>query len=239
MTLLYFPKMSLNTKKHLLEIANRLNSYGLTLNMNECVFGASQLNVLGYKLNASGITASDEKIAAVKNSPEPVTIKELRQFLGPVNYQRRFIENAAELLSPLQDYLKGKVKNETKISLNCIALQAFKKVKEIIANLAYLAHPKAYAKLQLKTDASATSLGNVLKQIYDDKIEVLGYYSKSLTDAQKHGSQSDAFSFPTDSSINIKSVPVPKTNFCILIDTSFLHQARQEGGPTGALHRGP
>ena len=90
-------------------------------NMND---GASQLNVLGYKLNASGITASDEKIAAVKNFPEPITIKELRQFLGLVNYQRRFIENAAELLSPLQDYLKGKVKNETKISLNCNALQA-------------------------------------------------------------------------------------------------------------------
>ena len=94
------------------------------------------------KLNASGITASDEKIATVKNFPKPVTIKELRQFLDLVNYQRRFVENAAELLSPLQDYLKGKVKNETKISLNCNALQAFKKVKEITANLAYLAHPK-------------------------------------------------------------------------------------------------
>ena len=326
--IIIFSKNELEHKKHLLEIANRLNSYGLTLNMNKCVFGASQLNVLGYKLNASGITASDEKIAAVKNFPAPVTIKELRQFLGLVNYQRRFIENAAELLSPLQDYLKGKVKNETKISLNCNALQAFKKVKEIIANLAYLAHPKAYAKLQLKTDASATSLGGVLEQIYDDKIEVLGYYSESLTDAQKHystydlellsvysnvkyfeymlldkpfviftdnkplvnsfakpsenhsprqvrqlsylsqfdcniqhlpgrnnivadclsrvivanileepmpislesiadaqqhESQSDAFSFPIDSSINIKSVPVPKTNFCILIDTSLPH----------------
>ena len=48
--------------------------------------GASQLNVLEYKLNASGITASDEKIEVVKNFPEPVTIKKVRQFLGPVNY---------------------------------------------------------------------------------------------------------------------------------------------------------
>ena len=312
----------------LLETANRLNSYRLTLNMNKCVFGASQLNVFGYKLNASGITASDEKIKAVKNFPESVTIKEVRQFLGPVNYQRRFIENAPKLLSPLQDYLKGKVENEIKISLNCNALKAFKKVKEIIANLAYLAHPKDYAKLQLKTDASATSLGGVFEQIYDNKIKVLGYYSKSLTDAQKHysiydlellsvysnvkyfeymlldkpfviftdnkslvnsfakpsenhsprqmrqlsylsqfdcsiqhlpgrnnivadclsrvivdnileehmpislesiadaqqhESQSDAFSFSTDSSINIKFVPIPKINFCILIDTSLPH----------------
>ena len=97
--------------------------------MNKCVLGASQLNVLGYKLNASGITASDETIAAVKNFPEPVTIKELRLFLGLVNYQCRFIKNTAELLSLLQDYLKGKVKNKTKISLNCNALQAFKKKK--------------------------------------------------------------------------------------------------------------
>ena len=52
---------------------------------------------------------------------------------------------------------------------------------------AYLAHPK----LQLKTDASATSLGGVLEQIYDNKIEALGYYSKSLTNAQKHYSAYD------------------------------------------------
>ena len=132
-----------------------------------------------------------KKIAAVKNFSEPVTIKELCQFLGLVSYQRRFIKNTAELLSPLQDYLKGKVKNETKISLNCNALQTFKKVKEIIANLSYLAHPKAYAKLQLKKDASATSLDGVLEQIYDDKIEVLSCYSKSLIDAQKHYSTYD------------------------------------------------
>ena len=72
------------------------------------------------------------------------------------------------------------------ILFNCNAQQAFKKVKEIIANLAYLAHSKAHAKLQLKTNASATSLCGVLEQIHDNKIEVLGYYSKSLTDAQKH-----------------------------------------------------
>ena len=91
----------------------------------------TKCTVLDYKLNASGITASDEKIAAVKNFLEPVTIKELRQFFGLVNYQRRFIENAVELLFPLQDYLKGKVKKKTKISLNCNVLQAFKKIKEI------------------------------------------------------------------------------------------------------------
>ena len=78
--IIIFSKNELKHKKHLLEIANRLNSYGLTLKMNKCVFGASQLNVHGYKLNAGGITESDEKITAVKNFPVPVTIKELRQF---------------------------------------------------------------------------------------------------------------------------------------------------------------
>ena len=38
---------------------------------------------------------------------------------------------------------------------------------------------------------------------------------ESIADAQQHESQPDAFSFPTDSSINIKSVPIPKTNFYI------------------------
>ena len=178
-------------KQHLLQIAHRLNSYGLTLNMSKCILGVSELDVLGYKLTFDGITASNEKIAAVKNFPEPKTIKELRQFLGLVNYQRRFIKNAAEILGPLQEYLKGKAKNDTKIVFTANAQQAFKHIKEIIANLAYLAHPKTNAQLRLKTDASNTSLGGVLEQIYDNKVEVLGFFSKSLTDTQKRYSTYD------------------------------------------------
>ena len=85
-----------------------------------------------------------------------------------------------------------------------------------------MAHPKAYAKLQLKTDASATSLGGVLEQIYDDKIEVLGYYFKSLTDAQKHYSTDDLELLSVYSNVKYFEYMLLDKPFVIFTDKNLL-----------------
>ena len=41
-------------KHRLHNIANRLNAYGLTLNMAKCSLGLSEVAVLGYKLSQNG-----------------------------------------------------------------------------------------------------------------------------------------------------------------------------------------
>ena len=178
-------------KQHLHEIATRLNLYGLTLNMAKCVLGVNELVVLGYNLSAEGITATDHKIKAIKSFSEPTTIKELRRLLGLINYQRRFIPDAAAILAPLNSYPQGDVKNNSKISLNSSAKQALKRIKQEITQLVCLAHPRHDAQLQLKTDASNLGLGAVLEQVFDDTTEVLGYFSKSLTETQRKYSTYD------------------------------------------------
>ena len=45
--------------------------------------------------------------------------------------------------------------------------------------------------MQLKCDASNVSLGACLEQVYDKKTEVLGYFSRSLQDAQRRYSTYD------------------------------------------------
>ena len=69
-------------KRHLHDIANRLNAYGLTLNIKKCILGVNKIDVLGYRLSADGILPLPDKISAIKNFPQPTTIKELRRFLG-------------------------------------------------------------------------------------------------------------------------------------------------------------
>ena len=167
-------------KQHLHEIATRLNLYGLTLNMAKCVIGVNELEVLGYNLSAEGITATDHKIKAIKSFFEPTTIKELRRLLGLINYQRRFIPDAAAILAPLNSYLQGDD-----------AKQALERIKQAIIQLVCLAHPRHDAQLQLKRDASNLDLGVVLEQVFDDTTEVLGYFSKSLTETQRKYSTYD------------------------------------------------
>ena len=98
--------------------------------MAKCVLGVNELEVLGYNLSAEGITATDHKIKAIKSFSEPTTIKELRRLLGLINYQRRYIPDAAAILAPLNSYLQGDVKNNSKISLNSSAKQALERIKQ-------------------------------------------------------------------------------------------------------------
>ena len=187
---IFSPDLS-SHKSHLLEIANRLNAFGLTLNMSKTVLGKSEIEVLGYHLSADGISPLNDKIDAIKKFPRPTTVKSLRQFLGMVTYQRRFILDAAQILKPLNDLLQGKPKNNDPINWTHSAEQAFTKTKEALSKIAYLAHPKEGAQLLLKCDASGVALGAVLEQSYDGKVETLGYFSKALQGAQTRYSTYD------------------------------------------------
>ena len=87
--------------------------------MKKTSLGLSEIYVLGYRLSAKGILPLRDKVNAIERFPKPSNVKQLRQFLGMVTYQRRFITNAAKLLSPLNLLLDGNVK--TLIPLSGIA----------------------------------------------------------------------------------------------------------------------
>ena len=67
-------------------------------------------------MSAKGIAASQEKVKAIQQLSESTNIKELRQAFGLINYQSKFIPNAAGILTPLTAYLKGNVTNAIRIT---------------------------------------------------------------------------------------------------------------------------
>ena len=150
-------------KIHLHEVANRLNAYCLKLNMDKCSFGMKEITTLSYTVSAKGIAASREKVKAIQNLPQPATIKQLKQVLDLINYQRKFICNAASILAPLTAYLKGKVQNAQLFTLSPQVKQAFVTIKQALANAAYLAHPADNETLFLRTDASCHAFGAILE----------------------------------------------------------------------------
>ena len=89
---------------------------------------------------------------------EPATIKQLRQVLGLINYQRKCICIATSILAPLTANLQGKVQNAQRITLFPQAKQAFVSIKQTLANAALLAHPADNATLSLHTYAPALYL---------------------------------------------------------------------------------
>ena len=57
---------------------------------------------MGHIITDEGIEVDDDKIKAIKEMPAPQNIKQLRSFLGMVNYSSKFIENLSSEASELR-----------------------------------------------------------------------------------------------------------------------------------------
>ena len=83
---------------HLKEVLCRLQEAGLVLNDSKCEFAKSSVEFLGHTISSSGSTPLMDKVAAISNYPAPSTVRELQQFLGVINFYRKFIPAAASIL---------------------------------------------------------------------------------------------------------------------------------------------
>lgn len=169
---------------HLRQLFTRLDQYGILLNPAKCELGVKEVTFLGYHVSKYGIKPLEEKVEAIKQFPEPRNIKELRRFLGMVNFYHRFVTHSAQRQAPLNALLRGPVKNSQPIQLSEEARRAFSDCKEGLCQAAMLAHPNSDAKLSMVTDASDTAIGAVLQQLRNGAWEPLSFFSRKLTPTQ-------------------------------------------------------
>uniref|UniRef100_A0A5S6QNW3 RNA-directed DNA polymerase n=1 Tax=Trichuris muris TaxID=70415 RepID=A0A5S6QNW3_TRIMR len=171
--------------EHLLvlqKLFDRLALYGLKVNADKCVLGVKSLVFLGHLVDHNGIQPSPDKVDALQNFPRPTTVKQLRQFLGMVNFYRRFIPNLALLLKPL-DALVAQTKGT--IHWSTATVDAFSTAKSTLACATRLEHPEPTATLALMVDASEQAIGAVLQQNVESSWRPLAFFSRRLQDHQK------------------------------------------------------
>lgn len=179
-------------KLHLRQLFDRLKNYGIVVNTSKCKFGQQKVEFLGYSVSAEGTKPLESKIQAIQEYPFPKTIKELRRFLGMVNFYRRFVPKAAQLQAPLNAVLAGpKVKGSHPVESTSQLLKAFEDCKTALSSAALLAHPDTLAELAIVTDASESAIGAVLQQRKGDAWQPLAFYSHKLNIAQRKYSPYD------------------------------------------------
>ncbi|KFD58638.1 LOW QUALITY PROTEIN: hypothetical protein M513_00331 [Trichuris suis] len=148
----------------------------------KCVLGAQSLVFLGHLVDRDGIRPAPDKVAAIQRFPLSVTVKELRQFLGMINFYRSFCPNIAVVLRPLDSIVSSSPK---KIAWSHNALNAFQKAKLALANATLLQHPDPTAPLALMVDASDQAVGAVLQQYVNSIWKPVAFFSKRLQDHQR------------------------------------------------------
>src|SRR5699024_5022066 len=61
--------------RHLDILFERLNSHGLSINLEKCHFAVPELTFLGHRVSKDGITVLSERLEAIDQFPQPTTRK--------------------------------------------------------------------------------------------------------------------------------------------------------------------
>jgi hypothetical protein len=70
------------------QLLERLQKANFTANLRKCYFGESKIDYLGYEITRDGIQPQPKKVEAILKLSPPKTKRQLRHFLGMINYYR-------------------------------------------------------------------------------------------------------------------------------------------------------
>ena len=97
-------------KEHLDDLKavfRRLIDHGLVIRLEKYLFGVLSLEFLGHQVPKKGSSPTQAKVKVIQTFPQPSTVKGLQEFLGMINFYRRFLPNVAATLSPPYGALKS------------------------------------------------------------------------------------------------------------------------------------
>nr|XP_034900655.1 LOW QUALITY PROTEIN: uncharacterized protein LOC118038417 [Populus alba] len=162
------------------KLFERLRKYKLRLNPAKCSFGVKSGKLLGFVASDKGIEVDPEKVKAIQSMPPPKTEKEVRGFLGRLNYIARFISHLTATCDPIFRLLRKK--NPGIWNEECD--KAFEKIKQYLLNPPLLVPPVPERPLILYLTVTETAMGCVLGQ-HDEtgrKERAIYYLSKKFTE---------------------------------------------------------
>ena len=169
-------------------VLKRLDEAGLKLNNEKCQFFNASVVYLGHKIDRNGLHPTDEKVRAIQDAPHPTNLKELRAWLGLLNYYGRFLINLSTTLAPLHVLIR----KETKWQWGKDQSEAFRAAKNLLQSDSLLVHFDQDKPILLACDASPYGVGAVLShQMPDGSERPIVYASRSLSPAERNYSQLD------------------------------------------------
>ena len=171
---------------HLRELFKALDDHGLVVNLPKCEFGVPELDFLGHRVSSAGAAPLATRVTAIREFPEPHTNEGLQEFLGLLNFYRRFLPGAAHVLRPLHNALTGlpKTPKVQRITWTTNMSRAFSSAKTLLADATLLVFPRESATTSLTVDASEIAVGAVLAQLQDGFWKPIAFFSRHLNKAE-------------------------------------------------------
>jgi hypothetical protein len=154
------------------------------LKPSKCQFETTTMKILGWIVGEGQVRIDPAKVKGISEWPRELsTVKQVRQILGLLGYQRLFIRGFAQIARPLHDLTKTstpfKWTSECTMALNQLIKQ--------VTSEPVLHHPDPSEPFELWADASTYALGAVLaQQDQQGKAHAIMYLSKALTAPERN-----------------------------------------------------
>ena len=162
-------------------VLGRLVAEGYYAHPDKCEFFQREVSFLGHVISGKGVSVQAHKVKAVQEWPVLTTKRQVRQFLGMVNWYRKFIADYSEIARPLTDLTH----EDRPWSWGDKEQTAFDTLKQKLSTADVLAHPDPKRQWIIHTDASEFAIAGVLSQRQaDDTVRPVAYFSRKMSGAE-------------------------------------------------------
>jgi len=158
-----------------------LTDNNFELNTGKCHISKRELQVLGAIVNGKEIRPDPKKVEAIAKIDRPKNVKELRSFLGMVEFYGRFIRNLSQIREPLSRLTRKELKFEWGQEQE----NSFNHLKKCLSEKPVLAMFDVRKEIKLICDASPYAIAAVIEQEGRPVI----YVSKTLSVAERNYAQ--------------------------------------------------
>jgi len=213
---------------------NRVRAGGFLLKAKKCELFQEEISFLGHRISGKEIKVDLAKIEKITHWPSPINQKEVRSWLGLVQYYAKYVPHLATLATPIF-YLTRK---GVDFVWTTECEQAFQTIKEKLASPPILGTPNVdKGQFTVTCDASLTGLGAVLTQEQDGHEVTIAYWSKLLNQAQRNYCATHRELLALVEAVKTFNHYLAGAPFIVKSDHAALQWLKNFKNPTGKLAR--
>ncbi|GJS98619.1 reverse transcriptase domain-containing protein [Tanacetum coccineum] len=161
------------------ETFKTLREINMKLNPKKCTFRVEEEMFLGYKVNTKGLKVCPDKVDTVLSLPSPKCLKYMQKLNGKLASLNRFLAKSAEKSLPFFKTLK-KYTKMCYFYWTTEAKEAFKQMKQLIAELPMLTAPMEKEELIVYLAATKETVSAVLMTKREAKQMSIYFVSRAL-----------------------------------------------------------
>lgn len=149
---------------HIERLIKAIISEGFKLKFIKCNFAQHSVRYLGHVISKNTVRPLSDNLVAIGKFPTPTTRKNIRQFLGKINFYHKYIPNAARILDVFHNLLR----KDVPFIWTPLCQTTLEKIKSYLTSSPILAIFDPSLPISIYTDASGCGIGAILKQPQSD-----------------------------------------------------------------------